>query len=397
MATSDKARDRGIPRRAVLALPLALALRPRIGGASGPRLGGRVLLPPIAPAPSLPGAALRAAGAWKAVYVVGSVDGVDGSATRAAVEEASQGAAVLRELGGTVVELYPPADRWEEVKAAATEAQALIYSGHGVYHWDGDPNKLGGFCFSGGCVHPDRVREELRLAPGGIVVMNHACFTAGASGTDSSPVSLEEAQRRVAMYSLPFLQAGLSGYFANNYYHYVSWLFRLLVEGKTHEGAYQSHYAYRDGGGTQGDHPQLPGRCLWVDAGGSHAFAGEAARVFGSAAALQLGLSASGLRALAQVGDRAPRTLRAQVTSSGGDALPWTAAVGSPAGWLHLDTTAGQAGDLLSVTVYPPAEAGDYSAEVIVSTGDPRVENPEVRLPVSLGVGLLTNLPLVSG
>jgi len=256
-------------RKTTLLLVLIVIAIPLIAFADGPRTGTglRLGVPEVVAL----GPPLRATAVplFTVVYVVGDIDnGGPGTAQYVSLAEAN--VAKMRDLGLHVVEFYPPDNRWEDIKAAARDARILVYAGHGIFNWDGDPQKVGGFALrSDEFVHPDRIRDELRMQSNAIVIFNHACFTAGSSALDTGVVSMEEAQRRVAMYSQPFLEAGLVGYFANNYFNSPSTLVEWLVGGSTLEEAYKRHYAFSPDSARLSPHPQLPQFSMWVDVDGS--------------------------------------------------------------------------------------------------------------------------------
>jgi hypothetical protein len=202
---------------------------------------------------------------WKAVYVVGVVDTVSGPATRSYVDSARENAAQLRDLGVQVVEFYPPDNHWQDVRAAAREANILIYSGHGIT-WGGEPPLVGGLLLQPGeAVHPDQIRAELRMAPSAIAIMNHICYAAGVSADDPGPISREEAERRVAQYSLPFLDAGISGYYANMYGSFPVALIEELLAGQALGHAYEGYWDYTAATVERYRHPQRPAAAMWLD------------------------------------------------------------------------------------------------------------------------------------
>ncbi len=147
--------------------------------------------PPIAPA----------AVTLKAVAIVGDV----GDATPTYRQDMDRAVAALQSHG-VVVEKFYYGDRsftWADIVTAATGAHFLLYMGHGVY-WGGpctQPTLVGGFYLGPNqFVHPDRIRSDLngRMAPGAVVILSHACFSAGQSGCDpSGSPSQEEAARRI--------------------------------------------------------------------------------------------------------------------------------------------------------------------------------------------------------
>ena len=108
------------------------------------------------------------------------------------------------------------------------------------------------------------MRDELRLRPNAIVILNHACYSAGYSSEDWGIISLEEAQRRVALYSLPFLQAGFAAYYADNWPGSPAELLRSLAEGQPLVQAFKSQPTFSPDIAVQADHPGMSGFTMWT-------------------------------------------------------------------------------------------------------------------------------------
>lgn len=203
-------------------------------------------LPRVAPAVYPAGVGL------KAVAIVGEVEEL----TDEFKNDMNQAVAALQNHGVTVEKFYygERSFTWSDVVAAATGAHFLLYMGHGVY-WGGSctqPTLVGGFYFGHDqFVSPDQIRTDLanRMAPGAVVILSHACFSAGETACDpSGQPSQEEAARRVQMYAAPFVDIGLKAYFANNYYNsaanYVNQILGTPPR-KTMGDVFKSVYPYR--------------------------------------------------------------------------------------------------------------------------------------------------------
>ncbi|MHB0876812.1 MAG: hypothetical protein ACYC5O_12310 [Anaerolineae bacterium] len=235
---------------------------------------------------------------WKVVYVVGVVDTIGGPATRSYVDSARDNAAQLRTLGLQVQEFYPPDNHWPAIRAAANDADILIYSGHGV-SWGGDPPLVGGLLLQPGeAVHPDQVRVELHMAANAVAIMSHICYAAGVSAEDAGPIAREEAERRVAQYSLPFLDAGISGYYANMYGTFPVALVEQLLGGDALGRAYEGFWDFGAGTVERHRHPQRPAMAMWLDKDDwngmryNYAFVGdENLRLAGNVGVLSSGVS----------------------------------------------------------------------------------------------------------
>ncbi|MFW6135317.1 MAG: hypothetical protein ACOC7N_00680 [Chloroflexota bacterium] len=163
-------------------------------------------------------------GDLKAVAIVGEV----GGRTDAYKDDMDRAVDVMRDHGVTVDTFYygERSFDWADVVAAATGAHFLLYMGHGVW-WSGpctQPDLVGGFYLGpeGGFIHPDQIRSDLagRVADDAVVILSHACYSAGDSSCENAPAdwpSEAEAARHVRMYAAPFVDIGLKAYFADNY------------------------------------------------------------------------------------------------------------------------------------------------------------------------------------
>lgn len=252
----------------------------------------------------LPPATIRMEG-LKAVLIGAPIDGDEGNWTLSEVQNLKQTAKTLRDNGVTVYEFYTPDNRWADIQKAADGAHFLMYRGHGVYDGSTPPRWVGGFSLKEDFVSPDHIRRDLKLAPGAIVML-YGCFTAGNAGYDIGAIDLAEAKRRVAMYADPFVEGGVSGYYANwfgdAFQHFVANLFA----GQTLGQAYKS---YEDFGEETTYYGKLPGRDddMWVDhdvwdgkTAYNNAFVGQSSRTLKELFSNQTG-SGSGLKSIESV------------------------------------------------------------------------------------------------
>jgi len=180
----------------------------------------------------------------KAVLLVGPINGDYDPQTTEYKQDMNLAAAELEANGVVVYKFYTPDNDWEQIKAAADGAQFFFYSGHGILWPHGI---VGGLCLKNLNVTPDKIRSEINLAPNAIVMLSHVCYAAGPSANDDGPISSEEAQNRVSLYSDPFLDIGAMGYYASNikfsdgriWYTplqtYVSCLFQGMTLGEAYE------------------------------------------------------------------------------------------------------------------------------------------------------------------
>ncbi|PJZ57153.1 ankyrin repeat domain-containing protein [Leptospira barantonii] len=181
---------------------------------------------------------------FKAVALVGDVDGDNGPGTLGYVKNMQDVAKVLRARGVQVTEYYSPKNSWDQIKESIKGANLVLYAGHGVgsnlndspYH----QKYVGGFALKGKFVSNDDVENVLKPAPGAVVLFLGACFTAGNMAYDMGVIDAEETKHRIAMYSAPFLKAGFQGYYAT----WAPWTAQSLVAelftGKSYGSIYDS-------------------------------------------------------------------------------------------------------------------------------------------------------------
>lgn len=165
----------------------------------------------------LPSPKISGAG-WKAVAIVGEVDGDQGPKTREYVSNMKGLVKVLTDRGVQVTEFYPPKSSWSEIRSAAKDSRFVLYAGHGVgTNLDQPPydqKSVGGFYLGKEFVSNEQISSELKPGPNAIVLFLGACFTAGNMAYDMGIIREEETKKRIAMYSAPFLETGFQGYYA---------------------------------------------------------------------------------------------------------------------------------------------------------------------------------------
>jgi len=181
-------------------------------------------------------AALLAAGSLAAAPAPASAAGIKvtivvgpaGSATSTYLADARSYASLARSYGATVVEVYTPNATWSRVRSAAQGANLLIYLGHGngypnPYHTTLEPKKVDGFGLNPYAGSGNTrtayygeyyVRSYIRLAPNAVVILNHACYTAGNSEPGRALPTLAVARKRVDNFGAGFLRAGAKVVFA---------------------------------------------------------------------------------------------------------------------------------------------------------------------------------------
>ena len=103
---------------------------------------------------------------------------------------------------------------WKEIAAAATDADVLIYSGHGV----NISGNYGGFLLANGqVISPEQIRRDLHFNKNAVVYFLHTCGSAGSSALDRYALTETQAQNRVMNYASPFIQNGASAVLAINW------------------------------------------------------------------------------------------------------------------------------------------------------------------------------------
>jgi len=181
-------------------------------------------------------AALLAAGSLAAAPGPASAAGIKvtivvgpaGSLTSTYLTHARSYASLARSYGATVVEVYTPNATWSRVKSAAQGANLLVYLGHGngypnPYMSTLDPKKVDGFGLNPYAGSGNTrtayygeyyVRTSIRLAPNAVVILNHACYTAGSSEPGRANPTLAVAKKRVDNFGAGFLRVGARTVFA---------------------------------------------------------------------------------------------------------------------------------------------------------------------------------------
>ncbi|MEA3308738.1 MAG: hypothetical protein U9Q70_04395, partial [Chloroflexota bacterium] len=343
-------------------------------------------------------------GGLKAVVIVGDV----GDSTESFKNDMDGAVTALQNHGVVVSKFYygDSTFTWSDIVAAATEANFMLYMGHGIW-WGGtcpEPDLVGGFYLGNSeFVSPDQVRSDLagRLAEDAVMIFSHACFTAGNSGcddTDSGWPSQAEAERRVKMYAEPFVDIGMEAYFANNYFNSAAnYVNHLLVEPTTRQNMgdiFKSVYPYSPGDFRDRSYPQA-GYDLWLsgNAGAwSDAFVGIPDYTFVGDAQPELG-DLTGTRTFtyqALNGQLTPSTYEVTPLNVGNDeTLTWS--LDTSGDWFTVTQTGGSTPESFSIVpvtaTLETLPAGSYSGAVTVTVTAPAdTVNAEQRIELSLTV-----------
>lgn len=209
-----------------------------MAGRRVPRLVAVTALAGILLVGLLPGAALAAAPDPRVVFVVGPVGGL----TEAYRSWARAGAKEARRWTDDVVEVYSPNATWPRVREAIQGASVVVYLGHG----NGFPSPYGtklrravqnGFGLNpvagrGDGAHQyfgeGAIAEQVRLAPGAVVLLFHLCYASGNSEPGVPEGTEDVARQRVDNFAAGFIAAGASAVVADAFASPVPYMRALL-------------------------------------------------------------------------------------------------------------------------------------------------------------------------
>jgi hypothetical protein len=340
---------------------------------------------------SQPSAIATASGS-KAVLIVGPV----GSSTQTYIDDAEKAAQVLEANGFQVERLYHPNATWDEVKAKMPGAQIVVYEGHGSLSYGfaltSDPDNAN-TCH---VVSQQAITESITLAPRAVVILSHACYSAGQSSSDPTPVDSSEARERVQNYARTFLDIGAVAYFANNYYDaaedYLDVMFDNLDQTMDYVFKNGGYYWYNGKPLLTFSYDYDPAYSLYLrqdadDDEWHRAFVGDAeATIRDSVQPPQMQLSPTSIAVLALATDD-PTTRTIAVNNAGAGTFTWTATYTPTAsGWFTATSLAGSAGQVITVTLDPWGRAlGTYTGSVDV-TAEEGTLDPQQSVSATLYV-----------
>lgn len=144
-----------------------------------------------------------------AVLVVGPQEG----GTQNAIYKMEKIGDYLKDQGVLVKTFYGEKADWDRIKRSSNGASFFIYCGHGGNL--GDNGTSGGLFLTSNVSSRDIV-NGLKLKKNAVVIFKSVCNGAGSSASDNGDIGLNEALRRVSDYSHPFIDIGVSCYYANN-------------------------------------------------------------------------------------------------------------------------------------------------------------------------------------
>jgi len=163
----------------------------------------------------------------KVVIVVGAVEG----STPGYRSKGDQIYAEAIKYTPNVVKLYSPNATWAKVRAAAQGASVFIYLGHGygfpspyrpvlspTVHDGMGLNEIGGISDSDKKYYGESlIASDIRLAKNAVVLINHACYSAGSSEAGDPEPSVPVARQRVDNFAAGWIKAGARMVMADSY------------------------------------------------------------------------------------------------------------------------------------------------------------------------------------
>ena len=214
-------------------------------------------------------------------------------------------AAAAQAAGATAVKVYSPNATWANVKAAVNGANIVVYLGHGNGYpnpygsteltdrangWglnrtttNGDGDNWGStmvYCgekalmgtltsastaqwtYCGGSTNTDGITP----AANWVMIYSNACYAPGASEGWDVPATEAVALQRVRNYSYPGLMVGGGAYFATDMYQGAPQLVDTILRnpGMAFGAIAEKANGYTLSRQRHFDHPDLPGRRIWI-------------------------------------------------------------------------------------------------------------------------------------
>ena len=214
-----------------------------------------------------------AAASVKVVIIVGPV----GSSTANYIKNAKRYAKQARSYGATVKELYSPNATWAKVKAAAVDANIVIYLGHGNGHpspygafyadrKDGfGLNKAAGHGNSNTKYYGEKYVKTLKVQKNAVVLLNRLCYASGDSEWGTANPSKATAKKRVDNYGAGFLQSGVRAVFANGIDSLSSIIKSLLTTNRTVSQIFKADPAWTGTRDFKFSSSRTSGSTAWMD------------------------------------------------------------------------------------------------------------------------------------
>ncbi len=344
--------------------------------------------------PTTPATPFESTTSVKAVAIVGKVTGY----TDSLIAEMNNAVNALETYGATVETFFYGEETfsWSDIVTASLNANFLLYMGHGVYYGGecANPTEVGGFSLGyGPIVTPDDIRQDLagRIDRDAVVILSHACFSAGDTACDPEGwPSQAEAERRVRMYAAPFVDIGMQAYYANNYNnsmtHYIYELLAPVGERASVGQIFKTIFPYSASDFRDLDYPDAPAYDLWLSGNPGHfgnAFVGIPDYTFQKEMLPEFGPLPTAIDLTYDAGTETftsgNDTLTIENIGSS-DALNWE--VTQAGNWFTPTPSEGQAPDDPTVTLAPNTGVllglgeGQYTGAVTVTITDPPETEP---------------------
>ena len=231
------------------------------------------------PTPTLDAADYPAAlSSAKVVIIVGPVQAKTAN-YRAMADEAY---AEAIKYSSNVVRVYSPNATWAAVKAELQGANVVLYLGHGngwpsPYPYDPNFTTRNGFGLNATATSGDSItkyygepyiRNEIRLAPNAVVLLNHLCYAAGSSEPGFPAPTLSVAMQRVDNFASAFLKAGARAVIAEGTGSVNGMIRDLFTTSQTIVDLWRTQYDY-NGNELSFPSTRSPGYTAYMDPDGT--------------------------------------------------------------------------------------------------------------------------------
>jgi hypothetical protein len=191
----------------------------------------------------------------KIVIIVGPTHGL----TNSNRQDADEAYAEALRWTDNVYRYYSPNALWSTIKPQLTGANIVVYLGHGngwpsPYTYDPKYTTKDGFGLNDPSNRSDNVVkyygepyiDDLALAPGAVVILNHACYSSGSSEPGQPEPSLSVAKQRVDNFGAAFIRAKASAVIAAYKGSAANYIHSLFTMSGTVFEAWRATPGYHD-------------------------------------------------------------------------------------------------------------------------------------------------------
>jgi hypothetical protein len=164
-----------------------------------------------------------------------------------------EAALAAERAGASVIRVYSPDATWPAVRAAITGAQIVVYLGHGngwpspyrdrLYPPTQDGFGLNPVAGQDDVAHQyfgEQYVDDVRLAPGAVVLLSHLCYASGNSEPGLAEAGEADAIARVDNFAAGFLRAGARAVVAEAHAGPAWYVERLLRGSASIESLWKS-------------------------------------------------------------------------------------------------------------------------------------------------------------